>query len=102
MVKGVQAVVSLQAGVVVGGDLQVEDGVHSELRVIIKTQLPGRLGANVEKEEDVQLLCRQDALYALHGLHSEARHVPPGDGGEGAVDAELSVVVAGGGLRDPC
>ena len=56
MVEGVQAVVSLQAGVVVGGDLQVEDGVHSELRVIIETQLPGRLGANVEKEEDVQLL----------------------------------------------
>ena len=45
---------------------------------------------------------KKDALYALHVLHSEARHVPPGDGGEGAGDAELSVVVAGGGLRDPC
>ena len=101
MVVEVQAVVSLQAGVVAGGDLQVEDGVHPELRVIIETQLP-RHGENAEKEEDVQLLCRQDALYALHGLHSEARHVPPGDGGEGAGDVELSVVVAGGGLRDPC
>ena len=59
MVVEVQAVVSLQAGVVAGGDLQVEDGVHSELRVIIETQLP-RHGENAEKEEDVQLLCRQE------------------------------------------
>ena len=50
MVEGVQAVVSLQAGVVVGGDLQVEDGVHSELRVIIETQLP-RHGENAEEED---------------------------------------------------
>ena len=43
---------------------------------------------------------KKDAFYALHVHHSEARHVPPGDGGEGAGDAELSVVVAGGGLSD--
>ena len=42
---------------------------------------------------------KKDALYALHVLHSEARHAPPGDGGEGAGDVELSVVVAVG-LRD--
>ena len=56
MVEEVQAVVPLQAGVVVGGDLQVEDGVHSELRGIIETQLSSRHGASAEKEEDVQLL----------------------------------------------
>ena len=56
MVEEVQAVVPLQAGVVVGGDLQVEDGVHSELRVIVETRLPSRHGDNAKKEEDVQLL----------------------------------------------
>ena len=56
MVEEVQAVVPLQAGVVVGGDLQVEDGVHSELRGIIDTRLSSRHGDNAEKEEDVQLL----------------------------------------------
>ena len=55
MVEEVQAVVPLQAGVG-GGDLQVEDGVHSELRVIVETRLPSRHGDNAEKEEDVQLL----------------------------------------------
>ena len=57
----------------VGGDLQVEDGVHSELRVIIETQVP-RHGENAEKEEDVQLLCRQERkMRCMRCMFSTAR-----------------------------
>ena len=72
MVEEVQAVVPLQAGVVVGGDLQGEDGVHSELRGIIETRLPSRHGDNAEMEEDVPLLL-SGKVRSIHCMFTTAR-----------------------------